>query len=143
MSPEVIFWLAAFVVLLVIEIATMGLTTIWFCGGAVAALIAAALGGPIWLQAVLFIVVSVVLLVLTRPLAVKHLNNKTVRTNADSLVGEEAVVAERICNLESTGRVKIHGQEWAARTTDDSVAEAGEVVKVISIAGVKLMVEKE
>ena len=72
----IIFWLALFVILLIIEIITVGLTTIWFAGGSMAALIVAAVGGPVWLQVILFLVVSFVLLFFTRPWAVKYLNIK-------------------------------------------------------------------
>ena len=68
----IIFWLALFVILLIIEIITVGLATIWFAGGSMAALIVAAVGGPVWLQVILFFVVSFVLLFFTRPWAVKY-----------------------------------------------------------------------
>ncbi|MDO4286020.1 MAG: NfeD family protein [Eubacteriales bacterium] len=136
----VIFWLGVLVVMLIVEIATMGLTTIWFGGGAVAALIAAALNAPIWLQTVLFLVVAILLLLATRPLARKYLNSKVVRTNADSLIGQEAVVTETIDNLHSAGAVQINGQEWTARSQEpEQVIPEGEVVLIQKIDGVKLI----
>ena len=97
------FWLIAIALLLLVEFATSALTTIWFAGGALIALLCAVAGGPVWLQVLLFIAGSAVLLVLTRPIAVKMLRKGTVATNADSLIGQEAVVTEKIDNLRSTG----------------------------------------
>ena len=124
---ESIAWIAILIVMLVIEIVTTGLATIWFCGGAAVALAVSAAGGPLWLQILLFAAVSVILLVVTRPIAMKHLNARTVATNADSLVGEEAVVTEPIDNISSTGAVQIHGQLWTARATDEAVSAASEI----------------
>lgn len=135
-------WLILLVGLLVIEFATTALTTIWFAAGALAALICALAGGPVWLQVLLFAVVSVILLVLTRPLALR-LRNKTVRTNADSLIGKEAVVTERIDNLHSTGSVTVNGQVWTARSVNqEHTIEKDEVVMIRAIEGVKLIVGK-
>ena len=135
-------WLILLVVLLVIEFATAALTTIWFATGALAALICAIMGGPMWLQIALFAAVSVVLLVLTRPLAEK-LRNRTVRTNADSLIGQEAVVTQYIDNLHSSGEVVVNGQHWSARSVNpEHTIEKGEVVMIRSIEGVKLIVGK-
>ena len=135
------FWLIAIALLLLVEFATSALTTIWFAGGALIALLCAAAGGPVWLQVVLFIAGSAVLLLLTRPMAVKMLKKGTVATNADSLIGQEAVVTEKIDNLRSTGTVQINGQEWTARSVNpEHIIEKDEVVMVRSIEGVKLMV---
>ena len=137
------FWLIAIALLLLIEFATSALTTIWFAGGALIALLCAAAGGPVWLQLLLFIAGSAILLLLTRPIAVKMLHKGTVRTNADSLIGQEAVVTEKIDNLRSTGTVQINGQEWTARSVNsEHVIEKDEVVMVRSIEGVKLIVGK-
>ena len=136
-------WLIVIAVLLVVEFATAALTTIWFAGGALLALICAFLGGPVWLQVFLFAVGSVVLLFLTRPLAVKYLNKGAVHTNADSLIGKEAVVTERIDNLRSTGAVQVNGQVWTARSVNpEHTIEKDEVVMVRAIEGVKLIVGK-
>ena len=89
------FWLIAIALLLLVEFATSGLTTIWFAGGALIALICAVLGGPVWLQAALFVACSLILLVLTRPLAVRFMSKGKTRTNADSLIGKEAVVTDQ------------------------------------------------
>lgn len=136
-----IMWLALIVVLLAVEVATTSLTTIWFAGGALAALLSALLGMRMEGQGILFLGVSLLLLFLTRPLAVRYFNKKTVETNAPALVGQEAVVMERIDNLQSTGRVRIHGQEWASRAADPHGSiEKNAVVTVQKIEGVKLIV---
>ena len=136
-------WLIAVALLLLIEFATTALTTIWFAGGALIALICSLLGGPVWLQCALFVVGSAVLLFLTRPLAVRLLKKDAVRTNADSLIGKEAVVTERIDNLRSTGAVQVDGQVWTARSVNpEHIIEKDEIVMVRSIEGVKLIVGK-
>ena len=137
------FWLIAIALLLLVEFATAALTTIWFAGGSLLALLCAVAGGPVWMQVVLFLAGSAVLLLLTRPMAVRMLHKGTVATNADSLIGQEAVVTEKIDNLQSTGTVQINGQEWTARSViPEHVIEKGEVVMVRAIEGVKLIVGK-
>ena len=137
------FWLIAIALLLLIEFETSALTTIWFAGGALIALLCAVAGGPVWLQVVLFLAGSGLLLLLTRSMAVKMMHKGTVRTNADSLIGKEAVVIEKIDNLHSTGTVQVNGQEWTARSVNpEHVIEKDEIVMVRSIEGVKLIVGK-
>ncbi|HIY60736.1 MAG TPA: NfeD family protein [Candidatus Eisenbergiella pullistercoris] len=140
---QVIFWLVLLIVLVLIEIATLGLTTIWFAGGSLAALIAAAFGAPLYLQITLFIAVSAVLLFFTRPLAMKYFNGSRVKTNAESLIGRRAVVKEEIDNLKASGLVSVRGQDWTARSVrDDAVIPKGSVVDIRAISGVKLIVEE-
>jgi len=137
-------WLIVFVACIVIEIITMGLTTIWFAGGALIAAVAAALNAPLWLQIVLFIAVSLALLYFTRPVAVKYFNKDRVRTNAESLVGKQAIVISEIDNLQGIGQVTVWGQEWSARTTIEGITlPVGSVVIIRAISGVKLMVEEK
>ncbi|MDE6964664.1 MAG: NfeD family protein [Lachnospiraceae bacterium] len=137
-------WLVVFVACIAIEIITMGLTTIWFAGGALFAAIGAAVGAPIWLQAVFFGAVSFVLLYFTRPIAVKYFNKDRVKTNAESLVGKQAIVISEIDNLQGIGQVSVNGQEWSARTVEEGVTlQTGSVVVVRAISGVKLMVEEK
>ena len=137
-------WLAAMVVLLIIEGAVPGLVSIWFALGALAALLAAILHAPVWLQVTWFVVVSVVSLILTRPLARKYVNSKTQPTNADMLIGSDCVVREKIDNLRGTGAVLAQGKEWTARMeSGEASAEVGEIVKIVRIEGVKLIVKKE
>ena len=138
---SVIFWAVAVVAFVVLELATVGLASIWFALGALIALIASLLGAPLWLQIVCFVIVSVATLFLTRPLAKKYINNKTMATNADRVIGSRAVVKERIDELAGTGAVLADGKMWSARTEDGSIAEPGEIVTVREIRGVKLIVE--
>lgn len=137
-----IIWGILFVILVVVEIATMGLTTIWFAFGSLLAVILAALNAPLWLQIIVFIIVSLVLLFFTRPIALKYFNNARTKTNAESLVGEIALVTEAIDNLKGQGTVFIHGQEWSARTAnDDHTIGKDFKVRICEIQGVKLIVE--
>ena len=141
-TNPVIVWLAILIILVVIEIFTLGLTTIWFAGGALVAILVAALGGPVWLQIIIAAVVSAVLLFFTRPIAMKYFNRDRERTNAESLVGRQAIVISEINNLQGIGQVTINGMEWTARSImDDHIIEPGEVVIVRGINGVKLLVE--
>lgn len=139
----VYFWLAAMILLVVFELATMGLTTIWFALGALAALAVAVLGGPVWLQTVVFFAVSILALVCYRNLVKDHFNQNRIKTNADSLIGQNGIVTEEISNLHATGQVTVAGQEWTARSADDGITlEKGEIVTIHSISGVKLIVER-
>lgn len=141
---ETILWLILFVVLLIIEIFTMGLTTVWFAGGALVSFILALLDVGVPVQIIVFLLVSTALLVLTRPLAVKFFNQEREKTNADSLIGQKAVVIEQIDTLHGTGRAEVNGLEWAAKTEDSNlIIEVGEVVVIDGIQGVKLVVRKE
>lgn len=136
-------WGITIAILLVVEAATMGLTTIWFAGGALAALILALFHGPIWLQIGVFVGVSILLLFMTRPLAQAFLTRSRTKTNADSLIGQEAVVIDRIDNVRGTGHVRIGGMEWTARSVRaDQTIEKDEIVMVRAIEGVKLIVGK-
>ena len=137
---NVIFWAVAVVAFVILELATVGLASIWFALGALCALIAALLGAPLWLQIVWFAIVSIATLLLTRPLAKKYINSRTMATNADRVIGSRAVVKERIDELAGTGAVLADGKMWSARTADGSIAEPGDVVTVREIRGVKLIV---
>ena len=137
-----ILWIVVMIATIVIEAATMGLTTIWFTGGALIALIVEMLNGSVYLQILAFLVISLFLLCFTRPVAVKYFNRERTRTNLDGLIGKQAVVIVSIHNLNETGRVVVEGKEWMARSTDVSrTFEEGEIVRIQSIQGVKLMVE--
>ena len=140
---EPVFWLVVLVVLLVIEIATLGLTTIWFAGGSLIAFLVSLFGGPLWLQILLFLVVSLLLLYFTRPFAVKYINRDRVRTNVNDIVGRRAVVRERIDNLNAAGLVSINGMDWTARSENESVIiEEGAEVVVTAVRGVKVIVKE-
>ena len=137
-----VYWLIALVVFLVIEAATLGLAAIWFAGGALVALIAAMCGAGIVIQIVLFLVVSLVLLFFTRPLAVRFLNKDTLKTNVDRVVGMEGVVTEEISNLAGTGKVSLGGNIWTARTENEGgTIPVDAVVTVLRVEGVKLIVK--
>ena len=138
-----VLWLAILVVLVVIELLTMGLTTIWFAGGALEATIASLFGAPLALQVILFLAASALLLYFTRPIAVKYFNKDRVRTNAESLVGRQAIVISEIDNLQGIGQVNVGGMEWSARTRVDGVKlPVGTVTTILAINGVKLIVEE-
>ena len=138
-----IFWIVLLVVLIIIEAVTAQLVTIWFAAGAAAALVAELCGLEQWLQWVIFIAVSAVALVATRPL-VKKITNKTVQpTNADRCIGQTAVVTEDIINIDGKGQVNVNGVTWTARSSDGSVIKKDERVTVEKIEGVKLIVRAE
>ncbi len=137
-------WLIALVVLLIIELLTMGLTTIWFAGGAFVAMLMALAGLPVYLQLTVFLLVSLALLVFTRPLALKYFNQQRTKTNADELVGKKAIVLTEINNLAGTGQVNVKGMEWTARALqDEAIIPQGAIVRIMEIQGVKLIVEEE
>ena len=137
-------WLIIFVACIVIEIITMGLTTIWFAGGSLVAAVSAAFSAPLWLQLLLFVAVSFVLLYFTRPVAVKYFNKDRIKTNVESLIGKQAIVISEIDNLQGIGQVTVGGQEWSARTVKDGITlPVGCVVVIRAINGVKLMVEEK
>ena len=138
-----IFWLMIFVVLLVVEIVTLGLTTVWFALGAIAAFLAAYVGVSVLVQIIVFLIVSVVLLIVTRPIVMKHFNQKRERTNAESLIGQKAIVIETIDSIHGAGRVEVNGMEWAAKTDESGLIEKDTIVSIKGIQGVKLIVEKE
>jgi membrane protein implicated in regulation of membrane protease activity len=140
MTPEIIFWISLLVVLLIVEASTVSLYCIWFALGALVALIPALVDGELWLQLVLFSVVSAGSLALLRPLAKQYLKRPGARTNSDRNIGETGVCTERIDNNAGTGAVRLMGKEWTARSTDGSVIEEGTAVRAEEIAGVKLIV---
>ncbi len=140
---SVLFWFIVLIVMLVMEMFSMGLTTVWFAGGALAAAFSAMLHAPIVLQVAIFLVVSLVLLFFTRPFALKYFNKSRELTNVEAMVGREAIVVEAINNLEESGRVTIEGKEWMARTVrSGDFVPVGSVVIIRSISGVKLIVEE-
>ena len=141
---EAIVWLAVAIVLLVVEIITLGLTTIWFAGGALVACVAAALQADFLVQMMLFLVVSVVMLFFTRPVAMRYMNKNRTKTNSESLVGKEAVVLQEINKLKASGQVQLNGIEWTARAENmEDVIEKGAIVCIKKIEGVKLIVTRK
>ena len=138
-----IFWLVLVIVFGVIEGVTPQLASIWFAGGALAALIVSLFRVDVWIQAVVFVGVSALLLALTRPLVKKRLRAAVVPTNSDAAIGNVAVVTERIDNTGATGFVRLDGTLWTARSADGSPVEEGEEVIVDRIEGVKLIVSRK
>lgn len=142
MTMEVLYWLIATAVFIIIEIISLGLTSIWFAGGSIFAALASALGFGIEIQFTLFIAVTLILFVFTRPIAQKYINAKVVKTNSDSLIGKTAVITLKVDNLKSEGQAIVNGQEWTARSFDENVTiEENEKVIIKEIKGVKLIVE--
>lgn len=139
---NIVIWAVILIGFLIIEGATAQLVTIWFAAGALAALVTAALHGKLWLQFVIFIAVSVVALLVTRPLVKKITDKKQSRLNADNCIGKTAVVTETIDNIQATGAVKVNGILWTARSSDDSVIEEGKTVTIEKIEGVKVIVKE-
>ena len=138
-----IFWLIAFILFVVGEAVTVGLVSIWFAVGSLGALLTAALGGGLWLQIAVFLILSALSLLLFKPLSKKWMaNHKVARTNADRVIGETALVTEDIDNALAAGQVQVDGQIWSARSAHDVVIPAGSRVKVLSIQGVKVIVER-
>jgi len=145
---QTFYWLIIFVIALIVEIATMGLTSIWFAGGALIAWVFAKIGFGTAVQIAVFIIASLVLLILTRPIAVRFFNTERQKTNAErqktnaeSLIGECAVVIEDIDTLKAQGRVEIRGMEWSAKTDEpDGKIAKGKTVVIDGIQGVKLIV---
>lgn len=138
-----VVWLVILVALVVIELISMGLTTIWFAGGALVAALISIPGTPIPLQILIFLVVSAVLLYFTRPIAVKYFNRDRVRTNVESMVGRQAIVISEINNVEGVGQVNTGGMEWSARSSYNNVIlQPGAVVTILGVDGVKLIVEE-
>ena len=135
-------WLAAFVVLTGIEAVTMALTTIWFAGGALVAFLMALLGVGKYIQVGAFFLVSLLLLIFTRPFALKYVNQRTVKTNVEGIIGKKARITAAVNNDLAEGTAVVAGQEWSARSANGSIIEAGTMVVVEAVSGVKLIVRK-
>ena len=138
--PLPVIWGALLILFLIVEGATAGLTSIWFELGSLVALIAALLKAPLWLQIVLFLVVSIAVLIVTRPLARKYINGRSQATNADRVIGMTGRVRETVDNIAGTGTVFVGGKLWTARTADSEIIPEGALVRADAIEGVKLIV---
>lgn len=139
----IVVWLVVSAALIVAEIISLGLTTIWFAIGALAAALVAFLGAGISIQLIVFAVLSLVFLIFTAPVARKHFMRQPEKTNVESLVGMIGVVTDAIDNLKSEGTVSLNGQEWSARSESGENIEKDCRVSVVSISGVKLIVKRE
>lgn len=139
---ESYFWLVLFIVFLLFEIITLGLTTIWFAGGSFISFWMSVAGVDFIWQLVVFFLISIILLITTRPLATKYLNKSTTQTNVDSLIGKNVKVSETIDNINETGHVVINGVEWLARAQHDGmVIQKDTIVCIMKITGVKVIVQ--
>ena len=137
-----IIWMGLLLFFGIGEAVTVGLTSIWFAAGALAALICSLAGGNMALQIILFFVVSALSLAAFRPIVQKYVNNKVEATNVDSIIGREVLVTEKISNLQSAGAVQISGLTWSARSADNSEIPVGTLVRIQRVEGVKVFVEK-
>ena len=135
-----ILWLALMVVFLVTEAATVTMVSLWFAAGSLAALAASLLHAPVWLQVVLFLAVSALLLAALRPMARKHFTPKLSKTNVDAIVGSRGYVTADIDNVSATGTVKLGAMEWTARSTAGCAIPKGTLVQVDKSEGVKAFV---
>jgi membrane protein implicated in regulation of membrane protease activity len=136
-----IIWAVAIVVFCVFEAVTAQLVSIWFVLGAVAALISAFFGASFTVQVIVFIVVTILALVITRPLVKKYIHPNKEHTNADKVLGQVGIVVEDINNIQATGQVKVDGKIWTARTIDNSLISKDKEVIIEKIEGVKLIVK--
>lgn len=140
-NAAAVIWLILAVVFVVAETITVALISVWFAIGAILAMIAALFGGAVWLQILIFIASSGILILLTKPLSEKLVNKKTVKTNADRVVGQTGTVLQSIDNLKAEGQVRVMEQIWSARSADGTPIAAGTLIIVKEIQGVKLLVE--
>ena len=140
MNFAAIGWFVLTVILLIAEAATVTVISLWFAAGALAAMVTALLGGAVWIQTLVFVLVSAAALTALRPLVRKHLTPKLTATNIDSVIGSVGIVTGTIDNLTATGQVKLNGMEWSARSTSGDTLEVGTKVRVDKIEGVKVFV---
>lgn len=133
-------WFVLLVLFIWMEASTVTMVSAWFALGALAAMITDICGGQLWLQAVIFFVVSIAFLLMLRPLAKKYFTPKIIKTNVDSVIGSQGVVLEEIDNISAKGRVKLGSMEWSARSTDGAPIPADTLVTVDRIEGVKVFV---
>ncbi len=137
-----IIWVVLLTLFTIGEGLTVGLTSLWFAVGALAALICALLNGSLWLQVTLFITFSALCLLAIRPLAQRYFNSNVEATNADRIIGSIVLVTEDIQNLHAKGAVSISGLVWSARSEHDTPIPAGTLVRILRIEGVKVYVEE-
>jgi len=138
---ETILWIALMIVFVAVEIATVGLTAIWFAGGALVALLVQLLGLNIYWQIIFFIAASAILMTVTRPWALKYFKPRLVKTNYETVLGETVCLTEAVDNIKGTGTAVYKGQEWTARAYENGKTyEAGTIVAVKEIRGVTLYV---
>ena len=137
-----IIWAAAIIAFGVLEAVTAQLVSIWFVIGAIGAFVAALFNASITVQVIIFIAVTIVALIVTRPLVKKFVHPKKQATNADRVLNQKGIVVEEINNIKATGQVKVDGKVWSARSTDNSIIDVNEEIIIKEISGVKLIVER-
>lgn len=137
-----IFWIIILALLIFIEIITLGITTIWFAGGALVAFIVSLFFDNLILEIILFLAVSLSLLYFTKPIVMKYFNSNNTKDGYEGVIGKEAVVITTIDNRNTMGQVDVDGQEWSARSLNGDVIEKGTLVTVKGISGAKLIVMK-
>lgn len=142
MDKDMILWFVLFLVFLVIEVATVSLTCIWFALGALLALILSLFDVPILIQFIVFAIVSIVLMIFTKPVLSRKLLANREKTNYESVIGQSAKVIEEINNIDNKGTVMLNGLEWTARSVDDRVIGVDTIVEVVKVEGVKVIVKK-
>lgn len=133
-------WLILLVTFLVVEASTVTMVSLWFAAGAVTAMAVSLLGGAVWLQILVFLAVSAVMLTALRPLVRKHITPKISATNVDAVIGTKGLVTVTIDNVAAAGRVKLGGMEWSARSASGHIIPEGTLVKVDRVEGVKVFV---
>lgn len=141
MDSWVYIWIVVLLITVILEAATMQLTSIWFAFGSLGAWIISVCGGPVWLQLVVFAVLSILLLAFTRPIALKYLRPRPEKTNADAMPGKVGVVVTPVRSIEGIGQVTVEGMVWSAKPEDGKQNfEIGERVEVVRIEGVKVVI---
>lgn len=134
-------WIGAIIAFALLEVATVNMVSLWFIGGAVAALITQLLGGALWVQIAVFFAVSIALLACLRPFVRKFVTPRKTATNADMALGRQAYLSQTVDNLRGTGALKLDGKEWSARSANGDILPEGTLVTIVKLEGVKLYVE--
>ncbi len=135
-----IVWTVLLIVFIIAEVATLGLTFIWFAVGALAALIISFFIKNIYIQGAIFIIVTAITLIFTKKVFVNHLKLGQNKTNVYTLIDKKAVVTKKITTSEF-GQVKVNNQIWTAKTETSDILEDKTVI-IKKIEGVKLIVEE-
>jgi len=134
-------WLLAAVMLGILEIMTQNLVTVWFIGGCLGAIVADLIGWNVWIQFLVFFVISAILLAAIRPFVKKYVTPKLTPTNIDSVIGKEAYLTEDVHNIRGTGALRLEGKEWTVRSATGEPLKEGTLVKIVALDGVKVLVE--
>jgi len=137
-----ILWVVSIIFFCIVEASTAGLVSIWFAGGALAALISSMLGANVYLQILIFLIVSGGLLVAMRKVALKSFRIGKEKTNTDRFIGQEIIITETVDNKSQTGKAKINDVEWKVKSDTGEIIQNGETVRICRIEGVKLVVNK-